>query len=115
MPFLTLQTNQQPSHKAEEEFLDAATRAASEILGKPESVFISAAHTGVKMRLAASSEPVAVLDLAGLGLTDEHAGELTAVFCELAAKHLEIRPERIHVRFENYERSMWGCNGKTFG
>lgn len=115
MPFLNLQTNQKPSDEALEEFLATATSAAARVLNKPEDLFVSAAHTGLTMRVAGADKPVAVIDLAGLGLTDAYTSELTAGLTALAARHLEISPERIHVRFENFERTMWGCNGKTFG
>ena len=114
MPFLELQTNQSPPQHGENKFMDAAVTAVARELKKPENIFMTAAHIHVNMQMGGSREPVACIDLAALGLEDNETGPLTAMLCHLATKHLGVSPERVFVRFQNYERSMWGCDGKTF-
>lgn len=113
MPLVELKTNQNAKVDADK-FLAAATTEISKQLGKPENLFMTVSQTGLEMKMAGSDEFTACLDISGLGLTDEHTGELTAKLCLLAKEIMKIAPERVFVRFQNYERSMWGCDGKTF-
>ncbi|MEM7013286.1 MAG: phenylpyruvate tautomerase MIF-related protein [Verrucomicrobiota bacterium] len=114
MPFLELQTNQTLTSEKEAAFLDAATAALADALQKPERVFMSVAHSGLNLRMGGSADPAAVLDLDALGVPDGQTNALTELLTNLVVDHLGVPPERIFVRFQNYERSMWGCNGKTF-
>ena len=114
MPFLELQTNQTLSRSDQNSFLDTAVTVIAQQLDKPEQFFMSVAHTGLNLRMAGSDEPAACVDLAGLGLTSEYTDALTASLTELTVARLGIAPGRVFVRFQNYERSMWGCNGQTF-
>ncbi|MFT5469643.1 MAG: phenylpyruvate tautomerase PptA (4-oxalocrotonate tautomerase family) [Verrucomicrobiales bacterium] len=114
MPFIELQTNQDLAPQAADEFLAAATTAVSQVLAKPENLFMSVAHTGLNLQMAGSADPAALIDVAGLGLTSEFTDALTEKLCQIAEERLGTPPERVFVRFQNYEQSMWGCNGKTF-
>ena len=113
MPLIQLQTNQSSVSDADD-FLAAATTEIANQLGKPENLFMTVGQTGLNLKLAGSAEPAACIDIAGLGLTDEFTESLTAAICKLAEQLLKTPAERVFVRFQNYERSMWGCNGKTF-
>lgn len=114
MPFLELQTNQTLTPEKEAAFLDAATAALAEALQKPERVFMSVARSGLTLRMGGSADPAALIDLDALGVPDGQTNSLTELLTNLVAAHIGVTPDRIFVRFQNYERSMWGCNGKTF-
>ncbi len=115
MPYVALQTNASVDPASQTAFLTAASELVSERLGKPQSAFMGAVEAGLSMIHAASQDPAAMVDVSALGLTADQARELAELVTRLVEEHFGVSPERIYVKFQDVERSMWACNGTPFG
>ena len=115
MPYLNVQTNQAVPRAVESKFLQAAGERLSVELGKSEKYFMGAIGDETAMRFDSSEGPAAFVELAAIGLPEEKTEPLSRLLCELVETHLSVPADRVYVRFQNTERTMWGWNGKTFG
>ncbi|MEA3410947.1 MAG: phenylpyruvate tautomerase MIF-related protein [Pseudomonadota bacterium] len=114
MPLLSIETNRQIDDKAMPGLLEAASRLTSEKLGKPEGYIMVRAAQNPNMIFAGSKEPLALLRLASIGLSEEATAGLSAALCELVEQYLNVPRARTYIEFVDAPRKMWGYDGRTF-
>ncbi len=113
MPLLSIETNQKPLDPPDA-FLQTASLAVANLLGKPEQYVMVRLRHNATMRFAGSDEPTALLELKSLALPEQHTARFSQALCELIEKELKVPASRIYIEFSNPERHMWGWNGGTF-
>ncbi len=114
MPYLNIQTNVKISESDRPALLKAASRAVSDMLGKPESYVLVHLDSGNNMLFAGTDAPLACLQLKSLGLPENETRAFSHALCALMQSELGIDPARVYIEFSNPERHMWGWNGGTF-
>mgnify|MGYP001985133289 CR=1 FL=1 len=115
MPYLNIQTNLTIDDDAElDNLLKKSSSLTAELLGKPEEFMMVALKDEVPMLFAGSADPTAFLELKSIGLNPDKTKTLSKALCELIESELEIPSERIYVKFNDAQRSMWGWKGDTF-
>jgi phenylpyruvate tautomerase len=114
MPYLKLQTNRPVSPEEQQALLPQLSRAAAEVLGKPESYVMIALESEKPMYFAGNDQPCAYVELKSLGLPEGKTAEFSAGLCSLIEETLGIGSQRIYIEFANPERHMWGWKGGTF-
>lgn len=115
MPYLNIQTNQSLSADQQSAVLNKSSSLVSEVLGKPEQYVMVALKQEVPMLFAGSDAPLAYLELKSIGLQAERTKEFAQAFCHFVSTELGIPGDRVYVKFNDAQRSMWGWNGDTFG
>ena len=114
MPYLNIQTNITVTAERREIVLKRSSALVSEVLGKPEKYVMVALKDEVPMLFGGSSDPVAFLELKSIGLSGGSTREYAREFCKFITETLDIPGERVYVKFNDAQRSMWGWNGDTF-
>jgi phenylpyruvate tautomerase PptA (4-oxalocrotonate tautomerase family) len=114
MPFLTIRSNVAPASDSRSAFLEVASQAASEILGKPERYVMVELIHNPDMLFAGIAAPLAYLELKSIGLPEQRTTEISARLCELIQDRLGVPGDRIYIELSNAARHMWGWNGATF-
>ena len=115
MPYLNIQTNRKLSSEQEAVILRKSSALVATILGKPEEYVMVSLKDEVPMLFAGSDAPLAYLELKSIGLQAEKTKDFAKEFCEFVSTELDIPGERVYVKFNDAQRSMWGWNGDTFG
>lgn len=114
MPYLNIQTNLPVSGVACGTLLKKSSSLAAELLGKPEEYMMVALKDDVPMLFAGSDAPTAYLELKSIGLNPDKTKTLSKALCELVETELKIPSDRVYVKFNDAQRSMWGWKGSTF-
>nr|VFK17502.1 MAG: Phenylpyruvate tautomerase PptA, 4-oxalocrotonate tautomerase family [Candidatus Kentron sp. LPFa] len=114
MPYLKIQSNISVDGARKQSVLAKASASIAEQLGKPERYMMAAMDTDCAMLLGGSDEPLAFVELKGLGLPESRTAELSDTISRLLLVELGIRPDRVYIIFSDIPRAMWGWNGGTF-
>ena len=114
MPYLKIQTNQRVSKKAKDAVLKEASVIIAQELEKPEDFVMIAIQPETAMIFAGTHDPVAFLELKGIGLTVKKAKPLSGILCEMIEDNLGIPKDRVYVKFIDVNPAMWGWKGDTF-
>jgi len=114
MPYLKLETNQNPSPESLQQHLKTLSEGVAEILGKPENYVMIALETAKPMFFAGNDQPAAFVELKSLGLPEEQTTSFSCALCQLIETQMGIKKDRIYIEFSGPARHMWGWNGKTF-
>ena len=114
MPYLKIQTNLPLTKKAERNILETASNLVSTDLEKPEEFVMVAVQPDTPMLFAGSDDPVAFLELNGIGLPARRTKILSQSLAAMIEQHLGIKRERVYVKFIDVKRGMWGWKGSTF-
>lgn len=114
MPYLNLQTNISLSAEQRQSLMARCSSLVAEVLGKPEQYVMVALKDGEPMLFAGSTDPLAYLELKSIGLQADKTKVFARSFCGFVSAELGIPGERVYVKFNDAQRSMWGWNGDTF-
>jgi len=114
MPYLNIQTNVKISESDRPALLKAASRAVSDMLGKPEPYVMVHLDAGRSMCFAGGDAPLAYLQLKSLGLPEEKTVAFSQTLCALMQTEFGIEAERVYIEFSGPARHMWGWNSSTF-
>jgi len=111
MPLIKIQT----SSEIPSEVMAKFSRAAAQIIGKPENyVMVSVSTAG--MMMAGAEGQAAFVEVKSIGgLNRTVCQELTNKICELLADHPGIPPERVYINFTEVPPDEWGWNNSLFG
>ncbi len=115
MPYLNIQTNLSVDEEARHLLLKRSSKLTAELLGKPESYMMVALKPDVPMAFGGTEDPLAYLELHALGLAADKTKILSKGLCELIEAELGIPSDRVYVKFNSAQGSMWGWKGDTFG
>ena len=114
MPYLHIQTNLSIDQSTVDSLIQRASELVAEHLHKPENYVMVAVSQRQTMMFAASTEPLAYLELKSIGLPTNSTAGLSNVLCTLINSTIGVEKSRIYIEFANAERQMWGWNSKTF-
>lgn len=115
MPYLNIQTNQAISPEAQESLLSGSSRIVSEGLGKSEEFMMVSIKDEIPMIFGGKPGPTAFLEIKSIGIAGDKTKEICRQLCELVHTVADIPPERVYVKFNDVQRSMWGWKGDMFG
>ena len=113
MPFISTKTNK-PISDATAKTLKEAYASAIELLpGKTEKWLMLNFTENSRMYFDGSDAPAAMVEVQIFGsASDSEYDALTARMCEIMSEKLSIAPDRVYVKYEEYDR--WGWNGGNF-
>ncbi len=114
MPYLKLETNQQPTPESCRQLLKNMSKGVAEILGKSENYVMIALEVAKPMCFAGNDQPTAFVELKSLGLPEEQTAAFSRKLCVLIEAQTGIKADRIYIEFNSPARHMWGWNEKTF-
>nr|VFK52372.1 MAG: Phenylpyruvate tautomerase PptA, 4-oxalocrotonate tautomerase family [Candidatus Kentron sp. TC] len=114
MPYLEIRTNISVDSAKKQSVLANASSIIAERLGKPERYMMAAMDTDCAMLLGGGDQPLAFVELKGLGLPESRTAELSGAICEVLFAELAIPQDRVYIIFSDIPRAMWGWNGGTF-
>ncbi|MBT8420229.1 MAG: hypothetical protein KJO08_05125 [Gammaproteobacteria bacterium] len=114
MPYLKIQTNVAADSARDKAFLGRISATIAEQLGKPTRYMMAAIDTDCTMNFAGNDEPLAFVELKGIGLPLSRTESLSGTLCESISTELNIPRDRIYIVFADVPRAMWGWNGGTF-
>lgn len=114
MPYLAIKTNVDIDAGTASAISVDLTAATAGLLGKPERYVMVSLESSVPMAFAASTEPLAYVELKSIGLPEDQTAGFSAALCDAIGDQLQIPAERIYIEFANAERHMFGWNGGTF-
>ena len=114
MPYLQVTSNIALTDAEKSNALQTLSKTVSELLGKSED-YVMTSWSSVKMTMAASDAPAALICLQSIRLPDDKIGELSKELTERFGLIAECRSERIYISFENVAPTHWAWNGKPFG
>jgi phenylpyruvate tautomerase PptA (4-oxalocrotonate tautomerase family) len=117
MPLLTVYTSAPPlADDKAHALLKKLSASASEILGKPERVFMTCIVPRTQMTFGGSTEPACAVEIKSIGgLAGEGAKRLTEAVCRLVHEGTGVAMNRIFVVCTDVPGALWGHNGSTFG
>jgi len=96
------------------EVLAKVSADVAEQMGKPMRYMMSAIDTDCTMLFAENDQPLAFVELKGLGLSESRTGALSSTICQSLFEQLGIPGDRTYIVFTDVPRAMWGWSGGTF-
>lgn len=115
MPLIHIQTSA-PAPADPTPLLREVSRELATRLGKPERYVMTLLNAALPMTFAADTSPCAYVEVKSIGgLAGDQPRRLSALLCELLERHLDLKPERVYISFEDAAAHLWGWNGGTFG
>lgn len=114
MPFLEVSSNLVLTDAEKMNCLQTLSKAAAELLEKPESVVMTAWHSA-KMTFAGSDSSTLHLSVSAIRMPEDAPERLTPELTERIRLTTGLLPERIFITFTDVPPSHWGWNQKTFG
>ncbi len=114
MPYLKIQTNRTIEDDRQLGFLQKASAAIAEELGKSESYVMVAFDPPRPMLFGGSDEPCAYMELKSIGLSESKTAGLSERLCGLVEEALGIPAGRVYIEFSDAPRAMWGWDRRTF-
>ncbi|WP_309395897.1 phenylpyruvate tautomerase MIF-related protein [Cerasicoccus maritimus] len=115
MPYLNIQTNQALSPEAQEKLLSESSQLVASALGKSEDYMMVSIQDDTPMLFGGKPAPTAFLEVNSLGIPAGKTKEICKQLCALLNSVADIPPERVYVKFNDVQRSMWGWKGNMFG
>lgn len=114
MPYLKIQTNQDFDEDKKAEILNKGSKLIAKELSKPENYVMVALETATMMLFSGTNEPTIYMELKSIGLPESKTSNISKSLCDFGENFLNVKKDRIYIRFSNAVGSMWGWNGKTF-
>lgn len=115
MPLISVKTSSPVSSAASPLLKDLSAALASQ-LGKPERYVMTLLEGNVAMTFAGDAAPSCYVEVKSIGALDgDRTRQVSAMVCELIARHLGIPADRTYIGFEDVPGRLWGWNGSTFG
>lgn len=117
MPFLLLKTNcKSPSANLSSEIIELGGEILSEELNKSLNYVMVLVENECNLNYSGDGEtPCAYLKVKNVGyLSNVVTKSISARLTALCQEKLNIKPNRVYIDFQQYERHMWGWNGTTF-
>src|ERR1051325_875721 len=111
MPLLKLETTAVISEEKRQTLLASLSKAAAEIIGKPEQyVMVTAASSDILM--SGKSGAAAFVEVRSIGgLSPDVNRQLAQKICGLLNESLGVAPNRIFLNFSDVDAGNWGWNG----
>lgn len=114
MPLLEVSSNLVLTDAEKMNCLQTLSKAAAELLDKPESVVMTAWHAA-KMTFAGSESNTLHLSVQAIRLPEDAPQRLTPELTERIHLATGVQAERIFITYTDVPPTHWGWNHKTFG
>lgn len=115
MPYLNIQTNQSLSPESKDILMRQSSTLVSEGLGKSEEFMMVSIKDELPMLFGGQPGPTAFLELKSIGIPGDKTKAICRQLCEIIYTVADIPPERVYVKFNDVQRSMWGWKGDMLG
>ncbi|GHC11710.1 phenylpyruvate tautomerase MIF-related protein [Cerasicoccus arenae] len=115
MPYLNIQTNQSISPESQDKLLRDSSRIVANGLGKSEEFMMVSIKDETPMMFGGQPGPTAFLEIKSVGIPGGKTKDICRALCDLVYSVAEIPPERVYVKFNDVQRSMWGWKGDMLG
>jgi len=114
MPYINLKTTKTVAPEKCEALKTAFGKAIESFPGKTEAWLMVGIEDGAKLWFKGdASSDSAIVDVELLGTASRDAAEkMTSVMCDIINRELEISPDRIYIKYREYDK--WGWNGSNF-
>ncbi|MGB1131158.1 MAG: phenylpyruvate tautomerase MIF-related protein [Haloferula sp.] len=113
MPLLEVSSNLVLTDVEKMNCLQTLSKAAAELMGKPESVVMTSWHSA-KMTFGGSESDTLHLSVKAIRLPEDAPQSLTPELTERIRLTTGVLPERIFITYTDVPPSHWGWNQKTF-
>jgi phenylpyruvate tautomerase PptA (4-oxalocrotonate tautomerase family) len=113
MPCLTVQTNV-ADNQITDDFLKQLSTKVAQVLGKPEQYVAVQVSGGQKLFFAGTNDPAAIMELVSIGLSTNQTTNISKQIMSLFEEKLNIKTDRIYIKFTNIAGNMMGWNKGTF-
>jgi len=113
MPCLTVQTNI-ADNQITDDFLKQVSAKVAQALGKPEQYVAVQISAGQKLFFGGTNQPAAVMELVSIGLPTNKTADISNQIMGLFEEKLNIKTDRIYLKFTNVAGNMMGWNKDTF-
>jgi phenylpyruvate tautomerase PptA (4-oxalocrotonate tautomerase family) len=114
MPLLEVTSNLVLTEAEKMNCLQTLSKAAAELLEKPESVVMTAWHSA-KMTFAGTDAGALHLSVQALRMPEDAPQRLTPELCERIQLTVGVSAERVFITYTDVPPTHWGWNHKTFG
>lgn len=114
MPLLEVSSNLVLTDAEKMNCLQTLSKAAAELLDKPEAVVMTAWHAA-KMTFGGSESNAIHLEVRAVRLPEDAPQRLTPELCERVHLATGVAAERIFITYTDVAPTHWGWNNKTFG
>jgi len=114
MPMVRILAGGEIPEDKRREIIAEASRAVSEVLGKPDAYMMASIEKGA-ICMGGNFDKCAFIEvrsIGGLSLPNNEA--LSARLCELMESRLGIPPNAVYLNFIDMPASNWGWNKSTF-
>jgi len=115
MPYLNIQTNQSLAAEVQEKLMLESSKIVADGLGKSEEFMMVSVKDETPMVFGGAPGPTAFLEIKSVGIPGNQTKEICRRLCEIIQTVAEIPPERVYVKFNDVQRSMWGWKGDMLG
>jgi len=115
MPYLNIQTNQSLTQESKDKLLRESSRLVADGLGKSEEFMMVAIKDEAPMIFGGVPGSTAFLELKSIGIPADKTKAICRSLCDLIYSVADIPPERVYVKFNDVQRSMWGWKGDMLG
>jgi len=113
MPYINTTVSVSIPKNVEKELAREFGRAITLIRGKTEKWLMLNFTENSRMYFDGSDAPAAMVEVQIFGsASDSEYDALTARMCEIVSEKLSVAPDRVYVKYEEYDR--WGWNGGNF-
>ncbi|CAF2880350.1 unnamed protein product [Rotaria sp. Silwood2] len=113
MPALTVQTNV-ADNEITNDFLKQLSAKVAQALGKPEGYVTVHVSAGQKLFFSGTSDPAALMELTSIGLPTNQTAKISKEIMGLFEEKLNIKADRMYIKFTNIAGNMMGWNKGTF-
>lgn len=114
MPYFKIETNQKIDAAGVKTLCRDGSRFLSDLLGKPESVIMTAVACGFEMLFNESDSPAAYVEIKSIGLKPEKCPAYSKAVCDFLGNAIKVPADRIYIDFADINGKMFGWNNRTF-
>ncbi len=111
MALIRFETNMNIIEDRAKVFVKKVVKAAAPVLGEPETEIRVELAGNRKMRMAASDEPIAHLELRNVELPKDRAQDITRAICPVVEETFSIQEHNIYIAVISRRNSMWRVSG----
>ena len=116
MPLVRVQTSVPVAPQRRAPLLAQLSRAAAEVLGKPEDYVMVVLEPEVPMLMAREPAPAAFVEVRAVGrISADQARRASAKWSEILEQALGVPAARVYSTYAGLDGAMWGQGGDTFG
>jgi phenylpyruvate tautomerase len=113
MPCLTVKTNISDD-QITDDILKQLSSTLAKAVGKPEQYIAVQVSGNEKLFFSGTNEPAAVMELVSIGLSGNQTSGISKQIMGFFEEKLQIKSERIYIKFTDVAGNMMGWNKGTF-